>query len=231
MWGWGDGFCPSASGMPDVICACPDERCMGRRILTGIWHYERRVRLVHQAHGRQPNLFADDVAAMEYNQRVTPAFYQKAFSFYNYMAGRRSAYLKEMSEKMQYFCGMKTDGFTYASRPPEDNSDMMNYITNRWKTNNSIQRGVMVDNIFMAWGLGAALLFPTDYSKLPIALFERRSTKLSEVRYLIDHLRQVFPDWTQRCKEMEQYAEQIWKYAHLPNEEEFPLLDWEEDIQ
>lgn len=27
---------------------------------------------------------------------------------------------------------------------------------------------------------------------------------------------------------MEPYAKQIWQHAHLPSEEEFPLLEWEE---
>ena len=48
------------------------------------------------------------------------------------------------------------------------------------------------------------------------------------MKYLIDNLGEVFPDWQARCEEMQPYAEQIWKHAHLPSEEQFPLLDWEE---
>lgn len=41
----------------------------------------------------------------------------------------------------------------------------------------------------------------------------------------------VLPQWQERCKELESYAEQIWMHGHLPViSPEFPEIEWEGNL-
>lgn len=54
--------------------------------------------------------------------------------------------------------------------------------------------------------------------------------KLVDLNYLIEGLGVVFPDWKSACKEMEPYAEEIWKRGRISNDlSKFPILDWEKE--